>query len=165
MGAPAGHPFFGNQYTDGGYAIGSFSYKNVIENVAEVAAKAVPKILPNNSASDSLSGALLKASPSPRLSSGSIAGLVAAGAVFLAGGVATFVYLSSRTKSTGDQQPAGDDLAGFGLCESCGEELAVARPAEVEQDEDGYFIICEACSHKNRAHYSSGDESDVSDNQ
>lgn len=26
-GAPAGHPFFGNQHTDGGYAPGSFSYR------------------------------------------------------------------------------------------------------------------------------------------
>lgn len=26
MGVPEGHPFFGNQYTDGGYQPGIFSY-------------------------------------------------------------------------------------------------------------------------------------------
>lgn len=163
MGAPAGHPFYGNQYTGGGYVIGSFSYKNVIEDATKVAAKTAPKILPKTVASDSLRGALFKASPSARLSSGSIAGLVAAGAVFLAGGIATFVYLHGRAKSDGDQPPVGDDIAGFGLCESCGEKLAASGPAEIQQDEDGYFIICEACSHKNRAHYSGYDESDASD--
>lgn len=33
MGAPEGHPFFGNQYTNGGYQQGSYSYD--VEPVVE----------------------------------------------------------------------------------------------------------------------------------
>ena len=33
MGAPAGHPFFGNQYTDGNYKLGSFSYEVIDKGI------------------------------------------------------------------------------------------------------------------------------------
>lgn len=160
LGAPVGHPFFGNQHTDGGYVLGSFGYKNAVQDVVDATAKASQKIFLSKAANESSYGSFLKAPPAG-LPAGSIAGLIAVGAAVVIGGVATFVYLRSRSKSTGDQLPVGDDIAGFGLCESCGEELAASGPAEVEQDDDGDFIICEACSHKNRAYYSSGDESDV----
>jgi DNA-directed RNA polymerase subunit RPC12/RpoP len=89
--------------------------------------------------------------PVSRLSSTSIASLVAAGTVVVIGGVATFVYLRSRSVSAGEEPLEANNIAGFGLCESCGEELATSGPALVELDDEGEFIVCDRCSHKNRA--------------
>ena len=42
MGVPNGHPFFGNQYTTGGYIPGSFTYiPEVVEKFADFSTKLV----------------------------------------------------------------------------------------------------------------------------
>lgn len=43
MGSPVGHPFFGNQYTDGGYIAGTFKYVPQIgEKVVDYCSVLVP---------------------------------------------------------------------------------------------------------------------------
>jgi DNA-directed RNA polymerase subunit RPC12/RpoP len=149
LGAPTGHPFFGNQYTHGGYVNGSFTYKNVIGNVAGTAIKGATQI--GKSMPGAMTGLRLKFPMPASLSSTPIVPLIAAGTVVLIGGVATFAYLRSRLTNAGELPLEGSNLAGFGLCESCGEELAISGPAVVEQDDDGDYVVCDSCSHKNRA--------------
>ena len=156
LGAPTGHPFFGNQYTHGGYVNGSFEYKNAIDNVAGTAVKAANQI--RKSVPGAGLGLRLKPSMPVSLPSTSIVPLIAAGTVMLIGGVATFVYLRSRFTNAGKLPLVGGNLAGFGLCESCGEELAISGPAVVEQDDDGDFVVCDSCSHKNRARTTEDDD-------
>lgn len=156
MGAPSGHPFFGNQYTDGGYVRGSFSYDDAVVNTLSSGDKAATPI--------SKPLASRQAVKSAEVASGlglqpfSIPSLIAVGAVALIGGVATFAYL--RTKSGASSVPfIGDKkIADFGLCESCGKPLAKSGPAELRRDEAGEFVVCENCSHPNRARY--GEEND-----
>lgn len=71
----------------------------------------------------------------------------------LLGGVVTYVYLRSRATTADRALPDAADLAGLGLCESCGEELASSGPADVSQDDDGDFLVCGHCAHKNRARF------------
>lgn len=156
MGAPTGHPFFGNQYTHGGYVNGSFAYENIIGNVAETAVKAATQV--GKSMPSAMSGLRLKPPMPASLSSTSIVSLIAAGTVVLIGGVATFVYLRSRFTNAGELPLEGGNFAGFGLCESCGEELAISGPAVVEQDDDGDYVVCDSCSHKNRARTSEDED-------
>lgn len=72
-------------------------------------------------------------------------------------GVAAFVHLRDKSDSAG-QTLDGEEIAGFGLCESCGQALASSGPLEVQQDEDGDFVVCGNCSHKNRARYEDGED-------
>ena len=131
--------------------IGSFAHKNVIENVARTGVKAASPV------GKPMSG-LLKPPMPASLSSPSIVSLIAAGTVMLIGGVATFAYLRSRSTIAGKQPLEGGNIAGFGLCESCAEELAISGPAVVEQDDDGDYVVCDSCSHKNRARTSEDED-------
>jgi hypothetical protein len=83
LGPPTGHPFFGNQYTHGGYVNGSFEYKNVIDSVAGTAVKAAAQV--GKSIPDAMSGLRLKPRMPASLSSTSIVSLIAAGTVVLIG--------------------------------------------------------------------------------
>lgn len=155
MGAPTGHPFFGNQYTNGGYVNGSFSYAVLVDDVVRSAAEiAAPfrKSMSVGSAPSLSKAALPTAKPLVTISS-----LVAVGTVTLISGIAAFVYLRSRFNDA-EQAPDGEEIAGFGLCESCGQVLASSGPAEAQRDEDGDFVVCENCSHKNRARYEDGQD-------
>lgn len=156
MGAPAGHPFFGNQYTDGGYVPGSFSYAGA-QNIADETRRAA--------ASLSKSSAGTRASVPPasvkglRMPQFSVPSLIAVGAIALIGGVATFAH--PRFKSVAASEPTIEDgeVAGFGLCESCGEPLVTSGPADLKQDEIGDFVTCGSCSYQNRGRYvEEGDE-------
>ena len=148
MGAPAGHPFFGNQYTDGGYVLGSFSYPatgNIAESTRRAAAS-LSKLSAGTRAS--FPAASVKGQRMPQFS---IPSLTAVGAVALIGGVATFAYLRFKSVATSEPTIEGGEVASFGLCESCGEPLASSGPAELKQDEIGDLVTCESCSHQNRA--------------
>ncbi len=155
MGAPAGHPFFGNQYTNGGYVNGSFSYSGLVNGFVRTDAETAAPLR------KSMGGVATPRLPEVELPTAkpsiTIPSLVAAGAVMLIGGVASFVYLRSR--SNGAETTLDDEeIAGFGLCESCGQILASSGPAKVQRDEDGDFVVCENCSHKNRARYEDGQD-------
>lgn len=147
MGAPSGHPFFGNQYTNGDYVIGSYTY-DAARSISETIAS---RIKPNNGANFAFLRKTFAIQRTPTLS---ISSLAAAGAVALIGGVATYAYLRTRSASPIDSDLGSEKIASFGVCESCGEALASAGPAELHQDERGDFVVCENCSHENRAKYS-----------
>lgn len=151
MGAPTGHPFFGNQYTNGGYVRGSFSYHGAAGSVAKSMGEAAASL----SKPSAVRRAVVPAASAKGLDLPwfSITSLVAVGAVALIGGVATFVYLRSKSADASEPTAEGGDIASFGVCESCGEPLALSGPGELEQDESGDFVTCENCSHQNRARY------------
>ncbi len=157
MGAPVGHPFFGNQYTNGGYVRGSFTYEGVVSTATQTLGKAV------SSSIDALRVDAPRAfSPKPptqqSMSTLSIPSLITAGVVSLIGGVAVFMYMRSRLKVAADAIDDSEDTANFGVCESCGEILAASGPAQLLQDEEGHFVACGKCSHRNYARYSEDED-------
>jgi hypothetical protein len=147
MRAPFGHPFFGNQYTNGGYVNGSYTY-DAARLISDTIAS---RSKPNNGANFAFLRETFAIQRMPALS---ISSLVAVGAVALIGGVATYAYLRTRSASPIDADLGCEKIASFGVCESCGEALASTGPAELHQDERGDFVVCENCSHENRAKYS-----------
>ncbi|MDN5685004.1 hypothetical protein [Corynebacterium glyciniphilum] len=155
MGAPAGHPFFGNQYTDGGYVPGQFSY---------AAARHIAGAPRRAAASLSKSSAGTRSSVPAAFVNGqhmlqfSVPSLIAGGAVALIGGVATFAYLRSKSVATSKPTVEGGEVASFGECESCGEPLTPSGLAELKQDEIGDFVTCPSCSHQNRARWVGEDD-------
>jgi len=152
MGAPAGHVFFGNQYTSGDYVKGSFTYEGAKGDVARSITKS---IISRGKSNDGERVAFLRETLSmQRVPSLSISTLIAAGTVALIGGVATYAYLRSRSASPVQAEFDSEEIASFGLCESCGLALATTGPAELRQDELGDFVVCENCSRENRAKYS-----------
>lgn len=157
MGAPAGHPFFGNQYTDGGYVRGSFSYA-ALGNIAESTRRAAASLGKSPAGTRaSVPAASVKGLRMPQFS---IPSLIAVSAVALIGGVATFAYLRFNSVATSEPTIEDGEVASFGLCESCGEPLASSGPAELKQDEIGDFVTCKSCSHQNRARYVEEDDED-----
>lgn len=148
MGAPAGHPFFGNQYTDGGYVPGSFSYPGA-RNISEATRRAAASL--SKSAAGSCASVPAASVNGQRMPQFSVPSLVAGGAVALIGGVATFAYLRFKFAATSEPTVEGGEVASFGLCESCGEPLTSTGLAALNQDAIGDFMTCQSCSHQNRA--------------
>lgn len=60
MGAPAGHPFFGNQYTTGGYVPGSFKY---VAEVSQPLISAATKSVVESASNAQLSAEVAAAVP------------------------------------------------------------------------------------------------------
>lgn len=158
MGAPSGHPFFGNQYTDGGYAPGSYSYGSKLDEALSLVGASLGRS--SASTDTSATAASVKGLRVPPLSASSA---ITVGAVLLICGVATFAY--RRFKSVGASESNVEDgtVARFGVCEACGNPLAISVHAEPEQDETGDFVTCKNCSHPNRARYADEDDNDQPD--
>ena len=143
--AGATHPFFGNQYTDGGYSIGSFKFptgltretgKQIIENVVldkvPIKSSTIPSVREKS---------LLKT----RVKTGSddqwvIPTLIVASIVTV-GGYLAYRYFKKKSIV---------DIPNVGVCENCGEPLTGAK--FVPNDDEPY-IICKKCCEKNYAHY------------
>lgn len=96
IGVPTGDPFFGNQYTNGGYVPGSFSYASAAARVAESVGEAASLSKPFGVRRAVVPAASAKGPRMPFL----IPSLIAVSAVALIGGVATFVYLRSKWADT-----------------------------------------------------------------
>lgn len=148
----ATHPFFGNQYTNGGYIIGSFKFpEGLTREIGEQLAKiAVPDTVPSNI------GIIPSVRNSARLESVVKTGakskwiiptLIIA-AVAAAGGY--FAYMHFKKKGI-------VKIPNVGICEFCGEPLTGAK---LIPNDNNPYIICKKCGEKNFAKYSSNENSE-----
>lgn len=187
MGAPAGHPFFGNQFTDGGYKLGSFTYAVVekgidavkdiisetaaaqaitdtttridtVKNVISETGKGAAPIAIKPKADKLIPKKIVAKIPNKNTL---IIGSIIVGAVAI-GGFITYKLL--RRKSKASQAPLQTiELRNVGICVNCGESLigSTYLPESKEGSHDEY-IICKSCGAKNFARYP--DESELPNN-
>jgi formylmethanofuran dehydrogenase subunit E len=148
--AGATHPFFGNQYTDGGYIIGSFKFpegltREVVEHLPKIA---VPDTVSanTNTIPSVRNSASLKAVVKTESANKWILSTIIIAAITAAGGYLTYRYIKKKGIVK---------IPNVGICEHCGEPLTGAR---LIPDADNPYIICKKCGEKNYAH--SRDESD-----
>lgn len=164
MGAPSGHPFFGNQYTNGNYKLDSFTYevidkgiealKTVISETGKGAASVAIKPKADTLISKTI---VTKGSSKNTL----IIGGIILGATAI-GGFITYKLLKRKAKAK-QAHPQSIELQNVGICVNCGEPLVGSTyiPESKECSHDDY-IICKSCCEKNFARYP--DESEPPDN-
>lgn len=140
MGAPAGHPFFGNQYTSGGYEPGSFSYKNVIPRVA-----ASPITEPLGQAPIKVPVQQLL-SAGKRVLPGWIPPYTAVAAAALIGGAAALTYLRSRSATAPEHSSEPGAATGAARCESCGRDMMGSCHTRAGDRAHRDLGLCENCS-------------------
>lgn len=162
MGAPSGHPFFGNQYTDGGYQTGTYTYVGeAVENFASIV-KDVLKEDANNqykaSTTKVSSESMSKLSDiQESLSTSSLSGRdkIIIGGILVAvasiGGVITYKILKKKKSVKKDTI----ELENVGVCIDCGEPLI---GSELHLENNGAYITCNNCGTKNYAHYDEKEE-------
>jgi len=170
MGAPMGHPFFGNQYTDGGYIPGSFRY------ISEVAEKSVEAIANSVKAVKSAACEMSGGAPSKaltiaadhqdqknivlaaidKISSKEISKniLIVAGILTVAttGGILLYRHFRKKSKAKKEIMKAID--FSVGICIRCSEPLIESTfvPRSESNNKDA-FIICKNCGERNFAWY------------
>ncbi|PKO07204.1 MAG: hypothetical protein CVU41_02675 [Chloroflexi bacterium HGW-Chloroflexi-3] len=165
MGVPVGHPFFGNQYTDGGYILGTFKYDSgiagtVFDNSSKLFSNKIDKTLSEILTRQKPKNQILKV---PNTKGFDLNILIAGGielGVF-AGGYLFCRHISEKTKAKKDVQQF-IELCQVGTCTHCGEPLSGSRYIpESEADSQGAYMICNECGEKNFAWFP--DENDSSE--
>ncbi|MDL2219571.1 hypothetical protein LJC04_04485 [Ruminococcaceae bacterium OttesenSCG-928-O06] len=143
--AGATHPFFGNQYTDGGYIIGSFKFP---EGLTRMGGERLAKIaVPNTMSMDTIKMPSVRNTTSLNnikkngASNKWIIPAIIIAAITAAGGY--FAYRYFRRKGI-------IKIPNVGVCEHCGKPLTGAR---LIPDDNNPYIICRKCGAKNFAHY------------
>ena len=164
MGAPAGHPFFGNQYTDGNYRLGSFTYEvidkgiDALKTVISETGKGAAPVAIKPKADTLISKTIVtKSSNKNTLIIGGI--IIGASAI---GGFITYKLLKRKGKAK-QAHPQSIELQNVGTCINCGEPL-VGSTYILESKESSHddYIICKSCGEKNFARYP--DKSELPDN-
>jgi len=143
-GVPKGHPFFGNQYTDGGYIKKSFSYipeiiekgNDVIKSVVKKTGESVSPIAANKSA-DSVTPKTIFPKGSNKNA------LIIGGIVLVAttvGGFIAYKLLKKKAK-TKQENLQSVELQNVGVCIKCGEPLIGSTyiPESEENSCDAYI--------------------------
>ena len=152
MGAPDGHPFFGNQYTDGGYEPGSFTYATaeILESVLDSIREAV--------AEKSIKPEAINLSPFEDVDVEHSSNI----ALIIAGGLAVFAAIGGllwwrrkRKISIEKETLQSIELSSVGICIKCSKPLSesVYVPENKANYTDAY-IVCKSCGEKNFARYS-----------
>lgn len=140
------HPFFGNQYTNGGYIIGSFKFpKGLTREVGERIAKIVPNaVTVESNALSTISNSvpLETAVKAGTKSKWIIPAMIIAAIMAAAGGYRAYKYFKKKGVVK---------VPNIGICEYCGEPLSGAR---LIPDDDKPYIVCKKCNENNYAHYS-----------
>lgn len=144
MGAPEGHPFYGNQYTNGGYIKGTFKY--VPENLGNVAdifdIRTSQKAISQEPKQPSLIGSepmgIVKIT------------IIATAIAVVASAIAYLVYKQHEKKV----MVQTIELNNTGICVRCGEPLSGSTYcSEGEKNDHCDFIKCKKCGKKNFAWY------------
>lgn len=160
MGVPNGHPFFGNQYTNGGYQTGTYTYiESAVENAVSIAKNIVKESSSNEnkvSTSKIYDESLSKLSNiSKTLAKSDLSSKekVIIGGIFVAvasiGGVITYNIFKKRKAAKKNTI----ELENIGVCTDCGEPLIGSEFHLEGEDSDSAFIKCNNCGTKNYAHY------------
>ena len=143
--AGATHPFFGNQYTDGGYIVGSFKFpKGLTREVGERLVKStVPDALPTSAKSipSILNSAPVESAVKTGAKNKWIIPVLIIAAIAAAGGYFAYRYFKKKGIIK---------IPNVGICEHCGEPLTGAT---LVPDGDNPYIVCKKCCEKNYAHY------------
>ncbi|MEL7589789.1 MAG: hypothetical protein AAGU17_00635 [Anaerolineaceae bacterium] len=161
MGVPTGHPFFGNQHTNGGYIRGTYTYE-VIEKGKEILKPFIKEV------SQAVTHGATKQKPDnliPRkfVAKGFFDKTMIIGGILVAvtavGGFITDEFLRNKAKAKQDSLQS-IELQNVGTCTHCGEPL-IDSTYVPEDEEDGHnaYIICKKCGEKNFARYP--DENDL----
>ena len=147
MGAPSGHPFFGNQFTDGGYITGSFKYTPTEKIGAEILNTVV-----SETSRHSVSKAVV---PVDKTSSKwfnknniIIASVVT---VVTIGSVLIYKHISKKKAMKESIRSISLDV---GICVKCSEPLIESDYVPENKDEnEAAHIVCKNCGEKNYAQY------------
>lgn len=164
MGIPVGHPFFGNQYTDGGYRVGTYKYVPevaekivdysstlVSENIDKATTKIVTRQKPKN---------LIPKELSTKGINKNALIAVGIGLVAYVGGYFAYKHISKKNKDKKDALQSVD-LSHVGICIHCAEPLnGSTYVPESEANSQKAYIICKNCGEQNFAWYP--DENDSS---
>jgi len=155
MGAPAGHPFFGNQYTNGGYELGSFTYEvkdkgfNIPKNVLNETGKGTVNVATRQKATCPVSKVLVAKGSNKNT-------LIIGGIILVTTAVGGFItYKMFRRKAKSKKETLQYiELQNVGVCSHCGEPLTGSTyvPESEENIHDSH-IICKKCGEKNYARY------------
>lgn len=155
MGVPTGHPFFGNQYTNGGYIPGTCTC-DVIEKGIETLRSASSEIrqgathIATKQKPDNIITQKLFAKGINKNT------LIVVGIILVVttvGGFITYKLLRKEAKAKQDSLQA-IELQNVGTCTHCGEPLIGSTYVpEGEEDSHNAYIICKKCGEKNFASY------------
>ena len=156
MGAPSMHPFFGNQYTDGGYIRGTFTY-DAVKGIASLAGEAV-KGAARTYAQETTAGLTPKKAI---LNTGGKNGLIVAGfAAAVVSAIGFVAYRLLKKRAEGDEETSQSiELHGVGVCEKCGSPLVDST--YIPESDNGNrtaYIRCRECGEKNFARYPDQDD-------
>ena len=152
--AGATHPFFGNQYTNGSYIIGSFKFpegltREVGERIVKIAvpdtALSSSSVIPSVRTTAPLSETVKYGAKNKWIIPALIITAIAA-----TGGYLAYKYFKKKGIVK---------IPNVGVCEHCGEPLTGAK---FVSDNDTPYIICKTCGVKNYAKYLSDEDSDIS---
>jgi len=141
------HPFFGNQYTDGGYVIGSFKFpegltREVGEKIAQVAMPLKTSTSPT-----------YKSTPLKLVSNTETKYKWVVPAIIIATVSATGGYIAYKHfKKKGIIK-----IPNVGVCEFCGEPLTGAK---LNANDNNLYIVCKKCGEKNFARLSNDEISE-----
>ena len=162
MGAPKKHPFFGNQYTDGGYEPGSFTYDQIVEDVVHPTIKKPegrgykPSKLKLSNEDINMFTDYQKSFSLKNLSGKEkiiLGGAIVA--ISSIGGVITYRILKKK-KSAKENTIK---LENVGVCIECGKPLVDSEFYMESDDNEIAYIACKNCGTKNYAHYNEQGES------
>lgn len=147
------HPFFGNQYTNGGYVIGSFRFpegltREVSERIAKIAvpntALSSSNVIPSVRTATPLTDVVKTGAKSKWIMPVLIVAAIAA-----SGGYLVYRYLKKKGLVK---------IPNIGVCEHCDEPLTGAK---FVPDNDTPHIVCKKCGEKNYAKCSSDENSEI----
>lgn len=145
----ATHPFYGNQYTNGGYTKGSFKFpEGLTREVGEQFVKTtmidpnivIEKVHVAKSSSIKVDKNAVSKVIEPKVNNKFIVPGIAITTLVVGG---YLVYRYKKKKRT-------FEVPNVGICEGCGDPLT---GSEFVADSDLPYIICKKCGKKNYSHY------------
>lgn len=154
----ATHPFFGNQYTNGGYVRGSFKFpEGLTRKIGEPLVKTtmidtdvvIQKVNATSSPAIKVDKNAVSKIIKPQVNNTWVVPVVVITALVAGGSYLVYRYNKKKRLL---------EIPNVGVCECCGEPLTGAR---FVADSDLPYIVCKKCGEKNYAHYSADADEDI----
>jgi preprotein translocase subunit SecG len=157
MGVPKGHPFFGNQFTDGGYVKGSYKY--AMERIVDATTPVASKVISTQSATSITRQANLKNVTPSSVMKVNKTGLNKSHliVVIILAVVTLGLYLICRyanKKNTKKSESSHSIELNVGICTNCENSLIESDYIhENANSNETSYIVCKNCGEKNYAWY------------
>jgi Zn finger protein HypA/HybF involved in hydrogenase expression len=166
MGAPDGHPFFGNQYTDGGYISGTFKYAaekaEVVDNFSNMISDNIDRVTTKLVTKQKPEKLIPKVLNTKGFNKNTLI-VVAIGVVAAVTGFFAYKHISKKNKAKKGELHS-IELSNVGTCIHCSEPLnGSTYVPKSEANSQKAYIICENCGEQNFAWYP--DENDSSNKE